>query len=276
MNIKSIITLLAFFGWGWYSWNWLKDKQLECGCTLSTTTSDQTTSTPATAEANNLPLSFNWSSDQPIQGNGYESFYKSKLANVGNGDTLLIRTWYYDTEDNGLQLAMQRGEKLKALYQDSLANRIKVVTEMRTLTDSSYKTQSFIAADFGTIRNTNAPAPLVEETDEKVIVRFASNSNAKQLEAEIDAALTRLADKLKANPAMKATVTGHTDNVGDDAKNMDLSKQRAEFVKGILVSKGADGANLTADAKGETEPVASNDIEGGRKLNRRVEINIQK
>jgi outer membrane protein OmpA-like peptidoglycan-associated protein len=274
MNSRSVLTLLAFLGWGWFTWSWLNDKKQEC-CPTTTVIADQPTANSPAAAANNLPLSFGWNNNQPVQGDGYAAYINNKLSAMAGGDTLLVKTWFYVGEANGEALATARAEKLKALLADSVGGRIKTVVEKRDYTDGFDSTRNFVAADFGVLRNTNAPAPLVEETDAKVIVRFATNSNAKQLEPEIEAALTRVAEKLKANPALKAEVGGHTDNVGDDAKNMALSQRRAEFVKGKLVEKGVNAANLTVAAKGETAPVATNDNEGGRRLNRRVEINIQ-
>lgn len=277
MNTRAVLMLLAFLGWSWYTWSWLNDKKQEC-CPTTMVSADVPAAPnagPANVVTNNLPLSFGWGSNQPVQGNGYAAYIKDKLAGLSNGDTLMVKAWYYEGETNGEALAIERAENLRALLKDSVGGRIKTAVEKRGVADSSYQKQNFVAADFSVLRNTNAPAPLVEETDAKLIVRFATNSNAKELEPEIEAALTRLADKLKANPSMKAAVSGHSDNVGDDAKNMALSKRRAEFVKTKLVEKGANAANLTVEAKGETMPVATNDNEGGRRLNRRVEINIQ-
>jgi outer membrane protein OmpA-like peptidoglycan-associated protein len=274
MNTRALLMLLAFLGWSWFTWSWLSDNKQQC-CLSNLPVTPASNTTDAAVATNNLPLSFAWGSNNPVQGSGYGTYIKDKTGGLATGDSLLIRTWYYEGEPNGEQLAIERAEKLKLMLKDSVKGGIKTLVEKRSLADSSYKTQQFAAADFSILRNTNAPAPLVEETDVKVIVRFATNSNAKQLEPEIDAALNRLADKLKANPAMKAVVSGHTDNVGDDAKNMTLSNSRAEFVKSKLVEKGVNAANLSVEAKGETQPVATNDNEGGRKLNRRVEINIQ-
>jgi outer membrane protein OmpA-like peptidoglycan-associated protein len=73
------------------------------------------------------------------------------------------------------------------------------------------------------------------------------------------------------------TITGHTDNVGDDAGNLTLSQQRAEAVKTALAEHAGPSLVLEVDAKGEAEPVAPNDIEGrdnpdGRARNRRVTV----
>jgi outer membrane protein OmpA-like peptidoglycan-associated protein len=66
---------------------------------------------------------------------------------------------------------------------------------------------------------------------------------------------------------------GHTDNVGDVAANLKLSKNRGEAVKQYLVSRyKIEAIRLTGDGVGQLCPVSSNDTEAGRKLNRRVEI----
>ena len=71
------------------------------------------------------------------------------------------------------------------------------------------------------------------------------------------------------------TISGHTDNVGDDAANMELSKNRANAVKERLVSLGVEGSRMTALFFGETQPVASNDTAEGRQANRRVVFDIK-
>ncbi len=67
-------------------------------------------------------------------------------------------------------------------------------------------------------------------------------------------------------------VVGHTDDVGDDAYNQDLSEQRATVVRNFLVSQGIDGSKVVAKGAGERKPIASNNTDEGRAENRRVEI----
>jgi OOP family OmpA-OmpF porin len=67
-------------------------------------------------------------------------------------------------------------------------------------------------------------------------------------------------------------IDGHTDNVGSDAYNLDLSQRRAEAVRAFLVQNGIRGTRVTAQGQGESSPVASNTTEAGRQQNRRVEI----
>jgi outer membrane protein OmpA-like peptidoglycan-associated protein len=69
---------------------------------------------------------------------------------------------------------------------------------------------------------------------------------------------------------------GHTDNVGDAEKNKQLGQERADAVKAYLVSKGVAGSQITTESQGEEKPVANNETEEGRSLNRRVEMMILK
>lgn len=87
--------------------------------------------------------------------------------------------------------------------------------------------------------------------------------------------LNQVAQVLKANPEItKLRIEGHTDNVGDDASNLDLSKRRAASVMKYLVDAGVDGGRMVSEGYGETQPVADNKTDKGRQLNRRVVFTI--
>ena len=88
--------------------------------------------------------------------------------------------------------------------------------------------------------------------------------------------LNDLAELLKRKEQMIIKVIGHTDNRGDNTKNTLLSLQRAEAVKNYLIKKSGAIGRIQAEGKGAAEPVADNDSEEGRKLNRRTEIMIVK
>jgi outer membrane protein OmpA-like peptidoglycan-associated protein len=67
-------------------------------------------------------------------------------------------------------------------------------------------------------------------------------------------------------------IEGHTDSVGGDAMNLDLSRRRANAVRAALIQRGADPEKLFASGRGAGSPIASNDTEEGRARNRRIEI----
>lgn len=77
---------------------------------------------------------------------------------------------------------------------------------------------------------------------------------------------------LKNDAALKLSVEGHTDNVGDKRANVELSKQRAASVMKYLTDNGIDGKRLKSDGKGDSVPLADNRSEDGRAKNRRVEL----
>jgi OOP family OmpA-OmpF porin len=72
---------------------------------------------------------------------------------------------------------------------------------------------------------------------------------------------------------LRLSIEGHTDNVGDDAYNLQLSERRAAAVKAYLVgSLGVSGARLEVAGLGETRPVADNGTAEGQQQNRRVDL----
>ncbi len=79
---------------------------------------------------------------------------------------------------------------------------------------------------------------------------------------------------LEQYPDLRMEVQGHTDSVGDDDGNLDLSQRRADAVVRWFVDHGADPARLRAIGYGETLPVADNDSDAGRAENRRVEFRL--
>lgn len=88
--------------------------------------------------------------------------------------------------------------------------------------------------------------------------------------------LTRLIRILKDYPTVEIKLSGHTDNQGDPVLNLKLSLDRVNEVKKYLTSHGINGGRITTEGFGDTKPVASNEQEETRALNRRVEFTITK
>jgi outer membrane protein OmpA-like peptidoglycan-associated protein len=87
--------------------------------------------------------------------------------------------------------------------------------------------------------------------------------------------LKRTAMLLKMNPNMNVEIAVYTDNTGSSLANRQVSERRALAVKRYLVDAGIDPSRLTEKAYGELDPIASNDTEEGRALNRRIELHIR-
>lgn len=79
---------------------------------------------------------------------------------------------------------------------------------------------------------------------------------------------------LKEYPARNVLIEGHTDSVGPEAANLDLSQRRAEAVRSFLVQNGVNSQRITTRGYGEAFPVASNNSDAGRQKNRRVKVVI--
>ncbi|MBI9074885.1 MAG: OmpA family protein [Desulfatibacillum sp.] len=96
--------------------------------------------------------------------------------------------------------------------------------------------------------------------------------NSYEIKTEYQDCIKKVVAVLKANPGLKVTVEGHTDNTGTKAYNDDLSLKRADAVVDSLVGKGIEVERLTAKGFGFSKPVVSNDTKEGRARNRRVEL----
>jgi outer membrane protein OmpA-like peptidoglycan-associated protein len=103
-------------------------------------------------------------------------------------------------------------------------------------------------------------------------VYFETNSYA--LDHRSIAELNKLLAFMKLNATTKLELTGHTDNVGNEADNLKLSGNRAKAVYDYLINKGADKNRLTFKGYGKTQPIADNTTEAGRAMNRRLEIKV--
>ncbi len=101
-------------------------------------------------------------------------------------------------------------------------------------------------------------------------VHFATGSPT--LAGDSQAVLDQTAQALKDNPDWKMRVVGHTDSVGSSSSNDQLAQQRATSVMTYLVSHGVDQGRLSMDAKGASQPVATNQTDDGRAQNRRVDL----
>jgi len=88
------------------------------------------------------------------------------------------------------------------------------------------------------------------------------------------AELDRLTKMLNDIPTLKIEISGHTDNVGSDAYNKNLSKGRAKAVVDYLIDSGIAADRLTYKGYGESQPIGTNDTEEGRQSNRRTEFKV--
>jgi len=124
----------------------------------------------------------------------------------------------------------------------------------------------------------NMPGARVERVGEGIQVTFESGLlfgfDSDQILGTARSNLDELARSLGQYPGSELLIVGHTDNVGTDRYNQDLSERRAMAAARYLASQGVVRTRMSTRGMGESEPVASNDNEEGRRQNRRVEIAI--
>jgi outer membrane protein OmpA-like peptidoglycan-associated protein len=120
-----------------------------------------------------------------------------------------------------------------------------------------------------------APAPqvMVFELDKPVVlpgIQFEFNKAI--IKPESESVLIQAYNSLHDHAEIVVEISGHADAIGSDEANRLLSQRRAESVRQWMVNKGIAPNRLTAVGYGESRPVASNDTEEGRALNRRIEF----
>ena len=130
--------------------------------------------------------------------------------------------------------------------------------------------------DAGPASNGGCPVPKAEEIQQINVsaksIQFVTGSD--KIQASSNKVLDDIVTLMNKYPNTRWGIEGHTDNVGSDSKNMDLSKRRAASVKNYFISKGVSADRLDSEGYGETRPVADNKTAAGRAQNRRTEIKL--
>ena len=124
------------------------------------------------------------------------------------------------------------------------------------------------------------PGATVERVDNGIVVTFDENSgvyfdtNKYNINNASQETLNKLANVFVEFPDTNILVVGHTDNVGTDDYNMNLSKNRAYAVTNYLIGKGLNSGRFTTNWFGESQPMYDNSTAEGRAKNRRVNVAI--
>lgn len=98
------------------------------------------------------------------------------------------------------------------------------------------------------------------------------NTNSDEIRKDSLYEIIEFAQFLKKNPNYNVEIIGHTDSIGKESFNMNLSQRRARATKIALMREGILGSRLSSRGKGELEPIQSNRTKEGRAINRRIEV----
>jgi outer membrane protein OmpA-like peptidoglycan-associated protein len=171
--------------------------------------------------------------------------------------------YFLDHPGNPLVLAWQG---------DALGGRLQVI-KIQEASVESIRQVNAAAAAAAAARAHNAMEQRLAQCQSVDLYGIYFDFNSASVKPESDEVLKKIAGVLGAHADWKLSIAGHTDNIGGDAFNLDLSKRRAAAVKDALVSHYGIGADrLTTTGFGASRPVASNDTLEGRARNRRVEL----
>jgi outer membrane protein OmpA-like peptidoglycan-associated protein len=111
------------------------------------------------------------------------------------------------------------------------------------------------------------------ETGRADIYSVYFSFNSDEIRAESEPTLREIGEILGRHPDWKLTIGGHTDNIGGDAPNLNLSKRRANAVQNALATRfRINAGRLTTEGYGKSRPVDTNETPEGRARNRRVEL----
>lgn len=223
---------------------------------------------------------------EELDGNGVlynegEGKYSAKPANLVNDDMM-------GSTDGRILNAILHGKGMMQSHADKMTpmERWKVIHYIRSMQAAKK------GVEYNPVGHVNvAPTVSLEESFTALLNEAkAGGDAAKELKLELNnvlysvgkadlksessVTLNSLVALLTANPDVKIEISGHTDNTGDSAKNLQLSEDRAHSVYDYLVDHNIAADRLSYKGYGDTKPVASNDTEEGKKQNRRTEIKI--
>jgi OOP family OmpA-OmpF porin len=207
------------------------------------------------------------------------------------------RVWADDKDTEEVQhlsyLTSQRVEMAKTVTEKKLAEgsiqqanqeRDQVLLDARTREAQRAQGEAERATQQAQVATTQAQqlqqelaALQAKQTDRGVVLTLSDvlfETGQADLRAGALRNLYPLVTFLQKNPDCQVMIEGHTDSVGSDAYNLELSQRRADAVRDFLMQNGVKAAQITTRGYGKMSPVASNDTAAGRQQNRRVEIII--
>jgi outer membrane protein OmpA-like peptidoglycan-associated protein len=171
---------------------------------------------------------------------------------------------------------IKRDTDAQKLAAQTEAERLKQENDAKTLAASAQaeaertKLRATLLQQFNAILQTrDTPKGLIVNLSDVLFdtAKFSLRPEAREK-------LARVAGIVSGHPGLRLDVEGHTDNVGSDSYNQQLSEQRGSTVRDYLAEQGMKQDSLTTRGFGKTQPVASNDNASGRQQNRRVELVI--
>lgn len=175
--------------------------------------------------------------------------------------------------------------KTKVKFIDGLVSSVTFgIFSMQTIEIDGVKNTNNVGYSNGGFNNNNVVNQNPQSTPQKKESQPVGRRSLGEVEFETGSlkiketsypTLDVLATTMILNPTYKLYVSGHTDNVGNKVKNLEISTDRAKAVKNYLIEKGVDSDRIEATGYGDSKPRVPNDTPANRAKNRRVELEIE-
>jgi OOP family OmpA-OmpF porin len=210
--------------------------------------------------------------DIKVEGHIYDIFYEIKEGKKAPGKLQVLRNYENAINKIGGSTVYEAGEE--AWLKVEKAGKITwIYVDARTDGEYELLIVEKKAMEQEVIADAKSLAADISSTGHASVYGIHFDFNKTTVKPESEPTMKEIAKLLEQNPGLNLYVVGHTDNVGKIDYNMQLSKARAEAVVKALVEKyGVSQSRLDAYGVGPLAPVASNETEEGRALNRRVEL----
>jgi OOP family OmpA-OmpF porin len=193
-----------------------------------------------------------------------------KVTNSKTGESIKAKLIFESDGVNQVIESVQAGYKTQLTVKQKYTIRVEApgyIPDVKSLDISEYD-MSNVEASF-----TLQP---IEIGTTVILKNILFKQSKPELLPDSYNELNEVADFMKANPTVEIELSGHTDNRGSFRQLLALSQQRVNKVKAYLVAKGVESKRISGKGYGGQKPVASNDTEESRALNRRVEFTILK
>jgi outer membrane protein OmpA-like peptidoglycan-associated protein/Tol biopolymer transport system component len=202
-------------------------------------------------------------------------FVKGELSSSDkeNLSDVTIDINYADGRTEQVRVNGNDGKYAAVIQADKPQDVMLTVNKDGSAFDSRFIDEETVAKETFS-RNQNMEVRPIEKGASYTINDILFATNSFELTERSKFILRQFAAFLKANPTIKVSIHGHTDDIGDDAKNMTLSINRAKAVMDYLVSQGVKASRMKHAGFGETKPKVPNTNETNRALNRRTEFVI--
>ncbi|MEM8526855.1 MAG: OmpA family protein [Bacteroidota bacterium] len=192
----------------------------------------------------------------------------------------LVLTGLYTASEKNINanIGLERATSVQQLFlNEGIANtQIKLKQDMTETT--AEQVENAVEFDFEPMLETEKLLKAIELNvlHPKIVIHFDLDQNDLSLTPAQERFFQVLQQYMEQKEEEKLLVIGFTDNQGEARQNFGLGRERAAFVKDELVEMGFDKRRVMSDSQGEKNPIATNETEEGRAMNRRVEVEVKR